>query len=182
MILASGATLSVSPWLLHRIISGGQSGADQAGLAAAGARGYATGGYMPLGFYTEHGPRPDLASHYGLLETPQAGYVQRTRLNVQNSDGTVIFVYGTIDGGSVLTRGMCEAAGKPNLVLTWSNARALLTPPGGVREGWIGPFSLANWIREKQIKTLNIAGNRESKSPGIYDRVLVFLLDVLVQR
>jgi hypothetical protein len=31
------------------------------------------------------------------------------------------------------------------------------------------------WIRENDIKVLNVAGNRESKSPGIGLRVELFL-------
>jgi hypothetical protein len=48
--------------MLDRIISGGQTGADQAGWRAARACGVPTGGFMPLGFLTEGGPRPEFAA------------------------------------------------------------------------------------------------------------------------
>lgn len=42
-----------------RFVSGGQTGADQAGWRAARASRIATGGRMPEDFLTEAGPRPD---------------------------------------------------------------------------------------------------------------------------
>jgi Circularly permutated YpsA SLOG family len=39
--------------VLDRVVSGGQTGADQAGWRAARAVGLATGGWMPYGFLTE---------------------------------------------------------------------------------------------------------------------------------
>lgn len=54
--------------ILDRVISGGQSGVDQAALRAARAAGIPTGGSMPRGFLTEDGPRPDFAELYGLVE------------------------------------------------------------------------------------------------------------------
>ena len=47
--------------MIDRVISGGQTGADQAGWRAAKASGIPTGGWMPKGFLTEDGPRPEFA-------------------------------------------------------------------------------------------------------------------------
>ena len=47
--------------MIERVISGGQTGADQAGLAVAKRLGIPTGGCMPKGWLTEAGPRPDFA-------------------------------------------------------------------------------------------------------------------------
>ncbi len=59
--------------MLDRVISGGQTGADQAALRAARAAGIPTGGWAPLGWKTEEGPAPRLAGlrpwHY-----PPAGF------------------------------------------------------------------------------------------------------------
>jgi len=63
------------------VLSGGQTGADEGALAAAAARGVATGGYMPRNCETEAGARPDLAERYG-LEACDGGYGTRDRLNV----------------------------------------------------------------------------------------------------
>ena len=41
------------------------------------------------------------------------------------------------------------------------------------------PSHVATWITENQIRTLNVAGNREAEEPGIGDRVERFLGEVL---
>jgi hypothetical protein len=51
--------------MLERVISGGQTGVDQAALRVAKAIGLATGGWAPLGWETEDGPASWLAG-YGL--------------------------------------------------------------------------------------------------------------------
>ena len=45
-----------------KVISGGQTGVDQAALRAAKAAGIETGGWMPKGFRTLAGPRPEFAA------------------------------------------------------------------------------------------------------------------------
>ena len=73
-----------------RIISGGQTGVDIAALRAAKAAGLPTGGWMPKGFPTAAGPRPDYAALYGMQETASDKYPERTRKNVEASDVTVV--------------------------------------------------------------------------------------------
>jgi Circularly permutated YpsA SLOG family len=51
--------------MIELVISGGQTGADQAGLRAARASGIRCGGMAPKGWLTEAGPAPWLAD-YGL--------------------------------------------------------------------------------------------------------------------
>lgn len=72
-----------------KIISGGQTGVDQAALRAAKALGVATGGTMPKGWETEAGPRPEFAELYGMTECEIAGYPVRTERNVINADMTI---------------------------------------------------------------------------------------------
>ena len=56
--------------MLERVISGGQTGADQTGLHAARACGIPTGGWAPRGWLTEAGPAPWL-EEWGLVECPE---------------------------------------------------------------------------------------------------------------
>jgi hypothetical protein len=74
---------------LERVVSGGQTVADQAGWRAAKVPGIATGGWMPEGFLTEAGSRPEFAEMYGAVELAGGGYAERTRANVRDSDATV---------------------------------------------------------------------------------------------
>ena len=79
---------------IEKIISGGQSGADQAALEVAQDFGIQTGGHCPKGFrneYSSDGSNKRRMQDWGLVETPSDKYPPRTELNVKNSDGTVWF-------------------------------------------------------------------------------------------
>ena len=58
------------------------NGAEQAGLAIAKRFGIPTDGYMPKGWLTKVGPRPDVAMAYGLEEAETAAYPERTKRDV----------------------------------------------------------------------------------------------------
>lgn len=139
----------------EKIISGGQTGADKAGLTAAQSLGIATGGTAPKGWRIclpdgTDGSDPDLAE-FGLIEHTSREYPPRTQKNVADSDGTVWFGYADSPGGK-LTIATCKQLRKPCLV----------DPT---------PQALRSWLAQHQIATLNVAGNRESKqNPDVYDK------------
>jgi predicted Rossmann-fold nucleotide-binding protein len=143
---------------LEKVISGGQTGADQAGLRAARAAGIPTGGCAPKGWDTEDGPAPWLAE-YGLTECPKAGYPARTAANARDSDGTIWF--GTTDSsGYATTIGACTRFGKSYLF---------------VSEGVTTTRHVTEWMETNRIRVLNVAGNRESNNPGLGAGVEEFL-------
>ena len=87
------------------------------------------------------------------------GYPARTKMNVANSDATVIF--GDVsEPGSKLTCGLCRRLEKP-----WS-----------VNPTTTDLLELIEW---HNVKVLNVAGNRESKNSGIQERVRRFLVNAL---
>jgi predicted Rossmann-fold nucleotide-binding protein len=144
-----------------RIISGGQTGADRAALDAASQLGIACGGYCPKGRKSEDGVIPD---KYPLTETKTDNYPERTELNVKTSDGTLILVKGSADRGTNLTIQLCRQYHKPFMTIDVFGE---------------GPATDVNkWLQENHINTLNVAGNRESISPGIHKRAYEFLLRV----
>jgi hypothetical protein len=150
--------------MLIRIISGGQTGADQAGWRTARTFGIATGGSMPRGFLTEGGPRPEFAELFGALELLTESYPLRTERNVLDSDATVWFGQTTTPGASA-TVGACQQHGKPCLpVYTGASFE---------------PSHVAAWLTKYDVHVLNVAGNRESDEPGIGERVERFLAEVL---
>ncbi len=150
------------PHNLRRIVSGGQTGADQAGLRAARAAGIENGGWAPKGWATEDGPALWLAE-FGLIECPIAGYPARTEANARDSDGTIWF--GSQDSsGFRVTMNACRRYGKPTFIFIF---------------GQTTPDDVTDWIPANRICVLNIAGNRESKSPGIAERVGDFLATAL---
>lgn len=148
------------PSMITTIISGGQTGADQGGLAAALALGLDTGGVCPAGWRTERGADPSLAA-LGVTCHPSADYPPRTRANVAQADGTVWF-------GATLSVGYrC----------TWQAALAAHKP-------FLANPSLRSfraWVETQRIRVLNVAGNRESKNPGIFERTREFLIEALAQ-
>lgn len=149
--------------MITLIISGGQTGADQGGLRAAKRLGIATGGIAPHSFKTETGPNWSLRDIYCLTASRSGLYSTRTHLNVIKSDATVIF--GRKSVGSNLTEVECIRNSKPYL---WVSGD---TPPACAR------FRL--WLARVHPQTLNVAGNRESKAPGIGLQVEEFLVETL---
>ncbi len=150
--------------MLHRILSGGQTGVDRAALDVALELGIACGGWCPLGRRAEDGP---LSSRYPLRETDTARYSQRTRWNVRDSDGTLILTTGALTGGTALTERAARSSGKPVCVIDLDDS---------------GPDNLAAvraWLDEAGVTVLNVAGPRSSQQPGIYDRAAEFLRELL---
>jgi predicted Rossmann-fold nucleotide-binding protein len=141
-----------------KIISGGQTGADQGALAGASRLGIATGGWMPLGFVTEEGPAPELARRYDLHECNTAGYPARTRANVRTADGTV-WVGGT--------------AGSRGFNATLRAAQELRKPL------LVGPTAeqLQAWVDKYDIRVLNVAGPRASHDAEAYKRTALLIVE-----
>ncbi len=138
----------------RHIVSGGQTGADRAALDFAIENGYTHGGWAPSERKAEDGP---IRLMYQLTVLPNGSYRQRTKRNVEDSDGTLIVNLGELDGGTLATRQFAESLGKPHLVVQLD---------GGVSTE--ASRLAVQWLRDQSISTLNVAGPRESKRPGIY--------------
>lgn len=149
-----------------RVISGGQTGADQAGLLAARDAGIPTGGTAPKGWRTEDGPAPWLAG-FGLTESHSPEYSPRTRANVEHSDGTVMFG-NSLSNGSRLTKRYCHQTGKPLLHIPFE---------AGAPTADQAADQIVAWLAANSIRVLNVAGNRESLAPGIgaFVRKVIFM-------
>lgn len=142
------------PRFCEHIVSGAQTGVDRGALDFAITRGYTHGGWAPRGRLDEDGPIP---LKYQVTELSDGSYRQRTRRNVEDSDGTLIVNVGELEGGTLATRAFAQKMGKPYLVVQL-DAEAT---------GDVVAVVLA-WLRGHDIRTLNVAGPRESKRPGIY--------------
>lgn len=165
-----------------KIISGAQTGVDTIGLLIAQELGIETGGTAPINFESERkyngakrvddGVTDEYLKEIGVVEiTPEQQiahnnkpenkgkqpyalkYTGRTELNVADSDGTVYFFNPEDKGGYYATK---------------SAADNFIDPETGERKP--KPFianptvdQLRQWIKDNNIKTLNIAGNRGSK-------------------
>lgn len=158
--------------MIGRIVSGGQTGADRAALDAAIETGTPYGGWCPLGGLAEDhaGPLGLLDRYPGLKEADSPDPAVRTELNVRDSDATLILV----PGGTITS---------PGTALTEEFARRLNRPYAVVDPG-LGPdtalaAALALLDRIPDGGTLNVAGPRESQSPGVYGLSLSLLLALL---
>ncbi len=89
--------------IFQKIISGGQTGADQGALDAALELGVPCGGWCPRGRKSENGPIPE---RYPLQEHESGDTADRTRANVLDSDGNLIFAYGDPEGGWAYETGL----------------------------------------------------------------------------
>jgi hypothetical protein len=144
--------------MLERVISGGQTGVEQAALRAAKAAGIATGGTAPRGWATEGGRAPWLAG-FGLVQCGRSGYPPRAVANVEDSDGTLWVGDREGECGRLIVSA-CSALARPILI-----ARAGGTTPEEVRR----------WVEEERVRVLNVAGDRESAEPGIGAQAEAFL-------
>jgi hypothetical protein len=140
-----------------RIVSGGQTGADRAALDWAIRADIPHGGWCPKGRLAVDGV---IAARYRLTETDSTDYAVRTRLNVRDSDATLILNLGALDGGTLLTEENAQALGRPCLTLQL-DAGPAASPADAAS-------AIDDWMARGGFATLNIAGPREQGRPGIY--------------
>lgn len=150
------------PWLLDRIVSGGQTGVDRAALDVAIALEIPHGGWCPLGRLAEDGPIPDC---YQLEEHPSPKYADRTKRNVIDSDATLVLYGSILEGGTLKTFMFAGTLGQPCLKIR-------LTHPGRLER-------VREWLVSNRVRTLNVAGPRASKEPEIYQCAFDYLMKLL---
>jgi hypothetical protein len=159
-----------------KIISGGQTGADIMGLLVANHLGIETGGTAAPGYAIENkgwypefilratGMNPvQLQKELGLVpyKSPEGlsfvgGLRHRTTVNARNATATIFF--GNVkSGGGRATES--AAQGKPFLVIP--NGTPIIDAAREIRR-------FLDRLQDNNI-TLNIAGNRISTNPGVYE-------------
>ena len=134
---------------LKKIVSGGQTGVDRGALDAALGSGFPCGGWVPGDRMAEDGV---ISDRYPLTPLPNGNYRQRTRLNVVDSDGTVILYDRSLSGGTHLTRDLCELLNRPCILIS---ARETPDPIAAAE-------TVLKFIEDNNIETLNVAGPRLS--------------------
>lgn len=159
---------------LAKIVSGGQTGVDRGALDAALAAKFPCGGWCPADRSAEDGPIP---VRYPLSSLPGAGYRERTRQNVTDSDGTLILFDGTLTdgkltGGTWLTARLAQECAKP-----------LLKTDAATSPRPIAVKMILAWVDEHRIQVLNVAGPRASGWPqgSDYAREVIAALIEAVQ-
>lgn len=153
--------------MIEKIVSGGQTGADQAGLDVAIELGIPHGGWVPKGRKTEAGRLPD---HYRVKEISSVSYPQRTLMNIIDSDGTLLVSHGKLSGGSALTKALAAKHRRPCLHIDLDSLE--ISDAAG---------AIINWLDAREIRVLNVAGSRASEDPAIYEETKKLLKVVIGQ-
>lgn len=155
---------------LTKVVSGGQTGVDQAALRAARDCGLETGGWCPPGRECEGGTIP---AEFPLKETPTdrspnapgIPRSQRTEWNVRDSDGTlVIRLAGKKGPGTNWTMKCARRYQRPLVVCDAAD-------PGAWEK-------IVEWAAQNAIGILNVAGPSESADPGIAEKAYALLRNV----
>jgi hypothetical protein len=152
-------------FMVTKIVSGGQTGADRAALDVALDLGFPHGGWVPKGRNTERGPLP---GRFSLQEMGTASYSQRTEQNVIDSDGTLLVSHGELFAGSLLTQALAKKHRKPCLHIDLESMEASTAAD-----------VVINWLDARDIKVLNVAGSHASKDSKIYEATRNLLLEVI---
>ena len=160
---------------LWKIISGGQTGADQGGLFAGKYLKLYTGGVAPKNYMTETGMCMHLKHTFGLVENDNCNYNDRTTINIKESDGTIIFGNLKKSSGSKFTYSECIQNNKPIFLLGIRELNLLYSKESIDKI----KIKYIKWIVENNIRILNVAGNRESKNKGMTEKVFKFLVTII---
>lgn len=158
---------------ISKVISGGQTGVDQAALRAAAALGIPVGGWCPPGRLSEDGPIPDA---FPLRETPDdrspaapdIARSQRTEWNVRDSDGILVLKPASLQRHDLGTSWAEQCAAlyrKPMLIADPAEPNAVSV--------------VRRWVAQNRIATLNVAGPSEHTCPGIGILAEELLFDLL---
>ncbi|CAF1493067.1 unnamed protein product, partial [Adineta steineri] len=149
---------------------GGQTGVDRSALDAAIQLNFEYGGWCPRGRRAEDGII-DSIKYANLPETSTDHYPQRTEFNVRDSDGTLIILLdseNTMGRGTKLTVNIAKKRGKPLLIVCLNE-----------EDNSINQAKVIEWLSTNKIEILNVAGPRESTTPGVYKQAEPFLKTLL---
>lgn len=148
----------------NKIISGGQTGADLGALVGARRVGITTGGCAPRGYKTEKGCQEQALRGFGLVAHPSEKYELRTKENIKNSDATLIISTLQDSVGTQLTIQLCEQTSKPYLLINPDTKETV--------------SQILDFIEHETPLVLNVAGNRETRSPGIASKTAKIIQQV----
>jgi hypothetical protein len=183
---------------LRRVISGGQTGADLAGLRAARHLGIKTGGTAPAGELSE------TLKDFGLHEYhdgggggggrgekarnlhPNVALVLRSKANVDNSDATIAFRVRA-SPGTDKTIQYCVSGKWQSATFNLDDTKDASIKVGGWRPVLIiqrmtpeAQVAVRDFITDLGVRVLNVAGHRNVLGdPGWEDAVEQFLIKSL---
>lgn len=149
-----------------KIISGGQTGAERAGLDVAIKIAKKYGGYLLKGRKTDDGA---LSKKYKCMTelSTETAFAQTTK-NIIEADGTLIFTMGAIEKDIAFVINQAQKCDASYIRIDLS--KYLESKAGEI---------VSSWLKRVQPKVLNITGTHETAAKGIYAKVTSILLQVL---
>ncbi len=148
-----------------KIISGGQTGADQAGLMIAKDLGIETGGLAPKGWKTSQGPQKKLLESFDLKESEE-DYKGRTWENVRDSNATIRLAVDFDSAGEKCTMNAINYFKKP-----WIDIDLL--DPKPIQD-------VIEFLVLVKPSILNIAGNTQNKEGNNIERMTYIYLKKVI--
>lgn len=147
--------------MIRKIISGGQTGAEQAALDVAIKLGIEHGGWVSSRHIAED---ETLLDKYQLQEMEQTNYARVTEQNVLDADATLILFQNQITGGCAISRRLAE-----------KHKRLLLAIDLNTMAAFQAAQKVEPWITAHNIKILNVTGPKTGEGPDIYQLTLEIL-------
>jgi len=149
------------------IHSGGQTGVDRAALDFAICNGMSCTGWCAHDRKAEDGI---INIRYPLRPVFSFDPDLRTELNVSDCDGTLIILLNEMDRGTRITNDWAKIYRKPTFIYTSDDHKKVTDQ------------KFKRWLTANKINHLNVAGPRESNSPGIYNFALEVLTGLFLEK
>lgn len=149
-----------------KVISGAQTGVDEAALSAAQKLDIPTGGFCPIACKRQDGDKPELISLYGLTEIG-SGYKERTWKNVESANLTFRIATDFTSAGEKCTFNAIKNFKRPHYDIDLNKYEAYNDEQKVAV--LMHCVSLIFWYCG-QYGIVNFAGNSEKTSPGIFKK------------
>jgi hypothetical protein len=143
--------------MIKKIISDGQTQADQAVLDVAIKLGFSHGGWIPKGRITRTGTLP---GKYGLKEMPTDSYSECIEQNIKDSKGTLIISCGKLSGDPDYARKM-----------TLKHKRQLLGIDLTQTIAFQAASLIKDWIELRHIDVLYVIGPKGNIDPDMEKQI-----------
>jgi hypothetical protein len=154
---------------IARIVSGGQTGAEQGAWFAAVCMEMPYGGTVPNGRRTELGPLRDYFAGY--TGHASSEYIDCAETNALTADASLVFSYGPPSPLLMPIIGAIRKHTRPCLLLDLREPRLKVV------------LRIVSWVRQicPQDCTLYVTGSRESQSPSIQTNVATRMCDAMAR-
>jgi hypothetical protein len=160
--------------MITKVISGAQVGASIAGLVAARSLNVPTGGTVTRRCMTIEGTKPFLIPLYGLTEIQTSSYLARTAANIRDSDATLRFAIYFGSRGELCTLRYIHMHNRPfsDFAIIGGKVPRLSENRGE------DPTGLVYYLRNNNVRTLNIAGNANRAIEPLVQAYVTRMLEI----